>query len=110
MDEILRILIEHSVSTPYHPQSNSLGERANATIKAMMNKLSLDNPTAWDRLLQCALFAYREVPQETTRFAPFELVYGSIPRGSLTLLRDTWLDQKMLTNHHLSMLMISKIK
>ena len=96
MEEILRILgIEHSVSTPYHPQTNGLCERANATIKAMIKKLSIDNPTAWDRLLQCALFAYREVPQETTGFAPFELVYGSIPRGPLSLIRDTWLDQKL---------------
>ena len=96
MEEILRILgIKHSVATPYHPQSNGLCERANATIKTMIKKLSLDNPTAWDRLLQCALFAYREVPQETTGFAPFELVYGSIPRGPLSLLRDNWLNQEL---------------
>ena len=99
MEEILRLLgINHPVSTPYHPQSNGLCERANATIKSMIKKLSFDNPTAWDKLLQCALFAYREVPQETTGFAPFELVYGSIPRGPLTLLRDSWLNQDLGTN------------
>ena len=100
MEEVLRLLgINHPVSTPYHPQSNGLCERANATIKSMIKKLSFDNPTAWDKLLQCALFAYREVPQETTGFAPFELVYGSIPRGPLTLLRDSWLNQELGTNN-----------
>ena len=78
----------------------------------MIKKLSFDNPTVWDRLLQCALFAYREVPQETTAFAAFQLVYGSIPRGQFTLLRDTWLDQKVNNANpsHFIMLMISKRK
>ncbi|NQZ62984.1 reverse transcriptase domain-containing protein [Crocosphaera sp.] len=111
MEEILRTLgIEHAVSTPYHPQSNGLCERANATIKAMIKKLSFDNPTAWDRLLQCALFAYREVPQETTGFAPFELVYGSIPRGPLTLIRDTWLDQKLTNANQSSFEYVNDLK
>ena len=92
MEEVLLNLgISHSVSTPYHPQSNGLCERANATIKSMIKKLSMDNPSSWDKLLQCALFAYREVPQETTGFSPFEMVYGSLPRGPLALLRDLWL-------------------
>ena len=92
MEDVLRNLgVVHAVSTPYHPQSNGLCERANATIKSMIKKLSFDNPSSWDRLLKCALFAYREVPQETTGFNPFEMVYDSIPRGPLSLHRDVWL-------------------
>ena len=92
MEDVLRNLgVMHSVSSPYHPQSNGLCERANATIKSLIKKLSFDNPTSWDRLLQCALFAYREVPQETTGFSPFEMVYGSIPRGPLSFLKENWL-------------------
>ena len=99
MEEILlKLGISHSVSTPYHPQSNGLCERANATIKSMIRKLSSDNPSSWDKLLQCALFAYREVPQETTGFSPFEMVYGSSPRGPLALLRDIWLSPNKAEN------------
>ena len=30
----------------------------------------------WDKLIPYILFAYREVPQESTGFFPFELLYG----------------------------------
>ena len=30
----------------------------------------------WDQLLPYLLFAYREVPQSSTGFSPFELLYG----------------------------------
>ena len=36
------------------------------------------------------LFAYREVPQESTGFSPFELLYGRKVRGPLDVLRETW--------------------
>ena len=36
------------------------------------------------------LFAYREVPQSTTGFSPFELLYGREVRGLLDVLREEW--------------------
>ena len=36
------------------------------------------------------LFAYREVPQSSTGFSPFELMYGRDVRGPLDILRETW--------------------
>ena len=36
------------------------------------------------------LFAYREVPQSSTGFSPFELLYGRAPRGPLDVLKETW--------------------
>ena len=96
MENVLKILgIKHSVSTAYHPQTNGLCERANGTIKSLICKVAHDNPGNWDRLLPCVLFAYRESPQETTGFAPFELVYGSVPRGPMTLVRDLWLQPSL---------------
>lgn len=44
----------------------------------------------WDQWLPYLLFAYREVPQASTRFSPFELLYGHEVRGLLTLLKEVW--------------------
>ncbi len=40
--------------------------------------------------LEPLLFAVREVPQASTGFSPFELLYGRQPRGVLDVLRETW--------------------
>ena len=44
----------------------------------------------WERFLPHLLFAYREVPQESTGFSPFELLYGRRVRGPLDLIRGHW--------------------
>ena len=36
------------------------------------------------------LFTYREVPQESTGFAPFELLYCRSVRGPMQLLKELW--------------------
>ena len=40
----------------------------------------------WDKLLPYVLFAYREVPQTSTGFSPFELLYEQSVRGPLSVL------------------------
>ena len=40
------------------------------------------------------LFAYREVPQSTTGFSPFELLYGREVRGPLDVLKEEWEAEK----------------
>ncbi len=39
------------------------------------------NGSDWDELLPYVLYAYREVPQASTGFSPFELIYGRDLRG-----------------------------
>ena len=34
----------------------------------------------WDKLINYVLFVYREVPQVSTGFSPFELVHGRAVR------------------------------
>lgn len=36
------------------------------------------------------MFAIREVPQMSTGFSPFELLYGRQPRGILDVIREVW--------------------
>ena len=36
------------------------------------------------------LFAYREVPQASTEFSPFELLYGRDVCGPLDILKESW--------------------
>ncbi|CAJ1064638.1 uncharacterized protein LOC120723181 [Xyrichtys novacula] len=81
-------------TTPYHPQTDGLVERYNQTLKNMLRKFVSQTGSDWDQWLPYLLFAYREVPQASTGFSPFELLYGRQVRGPLDLLRDYWEDPK----------------
>lgn len=77
-------------ATPYHSQTDGLVERFNQTLKKMLQKFVDDTGKDWDRWLPFLLFAYREVPQASTGFSPFELLYGWDVQGPLDLLRKGW--------------------
>ncbi|XP_036065872.1 uncharacterized protein LOC118598010 [Oryzias melastigma] len=77
-------------TTAYHPQTDGLTERFNQTLKQMLRKFVNDSGTDWDKWLPYLLFAYREVPQASTGFSPFELLYGHEVRGPLSLLKEIW--------------------
>ena len=65
-------------------------ERFNKTLKEMLRKTAVEEGKDWDKLIPYVLFAYREVPQESTGFSPFELLYGREVRGPLDVLKETW--------------------
>lgn len=71
---------------------NGLCERFNGTLKKMLKSMAAEQPKEWPRYLAPLLFAYREAPQSSTRFSPFELMYGRSVRGPLQLLRELWDD------------------
>ncbi len=77
-------------TSPYHPQTDGLVERFNQTLKNMLRKFVADTGRDWDKWLPFVLFAYREVPQASTGFSPFELLYGWQVQGPLDLLRKSW--------------------
>ena len=91
MKEISRLLsIRQLTTTPYHPACNGLVERFNGTLKTMLKRLCADKPRDWDRYIAPLLFAYRETPQSSLGFAPFELLYGRTVRGPMIILKELW--------------------
>ena len=58
----------------------------------MLKKFVSISQKDWDEYLPYLLFAYREVPQETTGFSPFELL--CCVRGPLDVLRKDWTGDK----------------
>ena len=91
LTEIYRLLGVQPIRTsPYHPQTDGLVERFNQTLKRMLKKAAMDNVKDWDKFVPYLLFAYREVPQASTGFSPFELIYGRQVRGPLDILKESW--------------------
>ena len=79
-------------TTPYHPQTNGLCENFNRTLVSMIKRLANDDPENWDRFIPALLFAYREIPQKSTGFSPFELLFSYDVRGPLFLIKEKFLN------------------
>ena len=91
-----RLGVELRCSTPYHPEGNSLVERWNQNLKHMLHHVLIsDEPRAWDKRLPYLLWAYRELPNATTGLSPYQLVYGRVGRGPLSVLKDSWSDDQV---------------
>lgn len=96
MKEVSRLLSMTQLhTTPYHPMANGLVEKFNGTIKMMMRRMCQERPRDWDRYLAPLLFAYREVPQASLGFSPFELLYGRHVRGPLSVLKELWTNEAL---------------
>ena len=89
--EVCRLLgVTQSTTTPYHPMCNGLVEKFNGTLKKIMKRLCNEKPKQWHRCINALLFVYREVPQDSSHFVPFELIFGSIVTGPTHILRELW--------------------
>jgi len=91
MNEVCRLIsVKQKFTSPYNPRCNGLCERINGVLKSMLRKMCAECPREWDRYLPAILFAYREVPQASTGFSPFELLYGRTVRGPMQILQQIW--------------------
>ena len=78
------------MTSPYHPMGNGLVESFNGVLKQMLHRLCAEQHREWNKLIDPLLFAYREVPNESTGFSPFELSYGRSVRGPMKILKEIW--------------------
>ena len=86
MAEMSRLIsVKQLMTTPYHLMCNGLFERFNGTLKLMLKCLCAEHPRDWDMYLGPAFFAYREVPQDSSRFSLFEQLYGCPVMGPMTI-------------------------
>ena len=91
MQEVPRLLnIQQMTTTLYHPMCNGLVENFNGTLKWLLKRLCSEQPQQLHWYIDALLFAYREVLQESTGFAPFELLYRRAVRGPMHTLRHLW--------------------
>ena len=91
MKEVSRLLIISQITTtPYLSSCNGLLERFIGTLKKILRRPCAEQPKQWDRYVNALLFAYREVPQESTGFCPFEMVFERTVMGPMRILRHFW--------------------
>ena len=74
--------IKYILTSPYHPASNRLAERAVQTFKNAISKLE---GSIQDRILRF-LFKYRIMPQTTTSLSPAEILMGRRLRSHLDII------------------------
>ncbi|CAF1098166.1 unnamed protein product [Rotaria sp. Silwood1] len=71
--------INHIFSTAFHPQTNGITERFNATIKPQLCKLQDSNRNNWDEYLLPIIYSYNIGQHRTTKYSPYQIVYGRNP-------------------------------
>ena len=65
-------------SSPMHPQTNGLVERANKTLSEMLRTVIKDTRHSdWDQKLPGVVYGYNEKVHDITRFSPFFLKSGT---------------------------------
>ncbi|KAK3270355.1 hypothetical protein CYMTET_21247 [Cymbomonas tetramitiformis] len=103
-------LIDHRTTSQSHPQSNGLIERivqmtkAAPLTKACTRGGSIDR---WDSFIPWIMLGYNATPQESTRLAPYELVYAQRPKlppaikERLSQPLDTYMDETTMAASYL---------
>ena len=70
--------IKYRNSTPYHPQANGQVEVTKRALENILTKVVNNNRKEWAERLVEATWAYNTTWKTTTRFTPYELVYGKM--------------------------------
>ena len=63
-------------TTPYHPECDGISERFIQTLKQMVTCFVNESQDDWDMHLEELAFAYNTATQSSTKFTPFELMFG----------------------------------
>ena len=69
-----------AMSTAFHPQTDGQTERTNKTLEQVLKAHVNASQDDWDSLLPMAEFAINSAVNESTKFTPFQLIYGVQPK------------------------------
>lgn len=72
--------IQHTTTSPYHPQCNSQAEVANKTIAKYLASFVADSTLDWEDYLWPLMFTYNTSFHRSIRTTPFFLTFGMEPR------------------------------
>jgi transposase InsO family protein len=78
--------IDHTTTTPYRPQANSIVERGNDVVNNMMRVHALRHPQHWDRLLFAHSLAANTAYRRSVFESPFFLHMGYHPRLPIDII------------------------
>lgn len=65
--------------TAYHPETDGALERVHSTLKDYLKHYIDTNESDWNQWLDFACFSYNNTVHSSTKFTPFELVFGIKP-------------------------------
>jgi len=69
-----------SYSSAYHPQTDRQTEVVNRSLGNLLRSLIGENSWMWDRVLAQAEFTYNDLPNRSTGYNPFQILYNMHPR------------------------------
>ena len=72
---------DHRVTSAYNPRTNGQTERANQTIITAIRKFADEKNEDWVNWIDFVALAYNTRIHTSTKFSPFELMYGRVPNG-----------------------------
>ncbi len=79
--ELFELLnVQHSKTSPYHPQCNSQVEVFNKTVKKYLASFVDESTLNWQDFLPALMLAYNTSYHPTIATTPFELLFGVKPR------------------------------
>ena len=77
MTDVCKLLgIKMLNTTAHHPQCDGMVEQFNRTLNTMLRKYAAEFSTQWDDYLSGALWAYRNVPHDSTGEKPSFPLHG----------------------------------
>ena len=77
-----------SLSTAYHPQSDSETERVNQEVETYLHIFCGNNPASWSESISHAEFMHNHRPHSVTNQSPFYLMMGYEPRALPSVISD----------------------